>query len=293
MIWDELMTRDPVVAPMDSLDDWWTRHQAVAERIEASVDVALAAGFDADRVGYAFGSGYCAAGHALFSGTAGRRIALCATEEGGVQPGAIQTRLSEGRLNGQKRFVTFGSHAEVLLVVCSVGERDGRNLLAVVAIEPRPGVVIEPLPATPFVPEIPHAAVRFENVAVTPEEVLPGDGYSAYLKPFRTVEDAHVFAALLGMLIRIGRGSWTTGTVERLLACAAAVRELALADSSSRAVHAALGGTLKQCVEVIDALDFEAVDAATRSRWERDRRLLKVASSARTARLAAAWERLG
>ena len=36
---------------------------------------------------------------------------------------------------------------------------------------------------------------------VEPEEVLPGDGYLRYLKPFRTVEDLYVQAALLGCLL--------------------------------------------------------------------------------------------
>ena len=39
-----------------------------------------------------------------------------------------------------------------------------------------------------FVPEISHAEVELDRVKVSDADVLPGDGYDDYLKPFRTIE---------------------------------------------------------------------------------------------------------
>ncbi len=52
---------------------------------ETTVDRALAGGSAADRLGYAFASGYTEALRALVPGLTGV-AALCATEEGGNQP---------------------------------------------------------------------------------------------------------------------------------------------------------------------------------------------------------------
>jgi hypothetical protein len=73
---------------------------------------------------------------------------------------------------------------------------------------------------------------------------------------------------------------------------AVTVRALALSDPGSAAVHVALGGALSQARRVIAALDWTAVDAETRTRFERDRPLLGVAGKAREKRFEAAWRRL-
>lgn len=292
-----LLSAPPAAQPIDSFDGWWSRHRALAERFARPVDVALAGGFSADRLGYAFASGYAAAGHALF-GKSGRRGALCATEAQGAHPRHIHCALRRDpdgwRLSGEKRFVTFGQHAELLYVVCSVGHEDGHNDLRVVAIEPREGVVMTPLADTPFVPEIPHAAVHFKDVRVADHEIMEGDGYLRYLKPFRTVEDVHVHAALVGWLIQVGRGhsGWAPAILERLASIAMALREIARGDPSAPEIHVALGGTLAASASLVEGLDWSRVDEETRSRWERDHVLLRVAGTARDKRLVAAWRRL-
>jgi len=71
----------------------------------------------------------------------------------------------------------------------------------VVKVDPRaPGVTLTEMPPPPFALEIGHAEVRLDTM-VSPEAVLPGDGYDAYLKPFRTVEDVHVHGARLGWML--------------------------------------------------------------------------------------------
>ena len=83
------------------------------------------------------------------------------------------------------------------------------------------------MPATKFVPEVPHAQLQFENLKVKEAEILPGDGYDQYVKPFRTVEDIHVQAAVLSYLMREGqRLSWPQHWLERLSALLAALGKL-------------------------------------------------------------------
>lgn len=300
-ILEHLMQRAPTSLPLDTLEAWWSIHEATVGAFERPVDVAMAAGFAADRLGWAFGSGYQCAGEAMFGARArGRRTALCATEQDGVHPRAIRTRLERHGggwlLNGEKSFVTFGAEAVLLAVVASIGQSaDGKNMLKVALVEPGAGVHISVHDVGAFVPEIPHARVRFDGVALTDADLLPGDGYDVYLKPFRTVEDIHVHAALVGYLVAVARRhALSRHLVERLLASATSLRSLASADPSRPALHVALGGVLANTGVLLADMETEwpRVGAPTRERWQRDRALLDVAGRARGLRLEAAWKRL-
>lgn len=296
-ILDDLLEAAPVA--IDTIDRWWAVHRETAARYDAPIDAALAMGARADRLGWAFASGYQAAGASLFGAAAGERPgALCATEEGGAHPRAIATTLRADeagvlRLDGAKTFVTLGGFAERLYVLASEGEDDaGKKRLRIVAIDAsREGVRVEPLGTLPFVPEIPHASVRFERAVVDPDEVLPGPGWDRYVRPFRTVEDCHVHGALLGWLVGVARtANAAPEIVESALALAASVRTIALADPTSRATHRALGGVIRASEALIAESEpmWANVDTSTRERWQRDRALLAVAGRARGQRLEAA-----
>jgi hypothetical protein len=278
----------------DQLAAWWEMTAARRDAWSSTVDRAFAGGACADRLGFAFAGGYAEALRALVPTTTGI-CALCATEEGGAHPRAIQTRLDGGRLTGKKKWATIASHAEALLVVASIGnDPQGRNRLRVVRVPTGSrGVVLAPASAA-FVPEIPHASVEFDDVAVADADVLPGDGYDDYLKPFRTIEDIHVHAALTGYLIGVARrNSLPRETVDRLLALALATHAVATCDPKATATHLALAGVLdiaaNLVVEVETAWRALPLDAE-RTRWERDRALLMVAGKARAARRDKAWE---
>ncbi|AKQ67752.1 Acyl-CoA dehydrogenase [Myxococcus hansupus] len=288
---------------LDSIDTWWRQHESLASRFTASADLALAGGFLSDRLGFAFASGYQAAHRCLFpSLPADRTTALCATEPGGAHPNAIETRLVDTgsglRVSGTKTFVTLGTHAELLLVVASEGQdAQGRNRLRMVLVDAkRAGVRLNPLSELPFIPEVPHAELTLEDVAVAPEEVLPGDGYALYLKPFRTVEDCHVQLAMLGWLIQVGRRSgWPDDVREELLALAVMMRGLSQADPMADSTHVVLGGglalTKRAVLERCEPL-WASTDAITQDRWARDRVLLGVAGKVRAKRLVAARQRI-
>ncbi len=298
-----LLTTPPQPGSLLTLEAWWQQHLGLASRFQTPVDLALAGGFMADRLGFAFASGYHAALRCLFPRMPpDHRGALCATEAGGAHPSAIQTRLSGGeggplRLSGAKSFITLGTAADTLFVVASEGQDEqGRNRLRVVMIDSRrEGVHLTPMPPMPFVPEIPHAELELRDVAVSPDEVLPGDGYTRYLKPFRTTEDCHVHAAFLGWLLQVARRSgWPERVQNEALALAVTLRGLALEDPSSPAVHVALGGALELGRRLVSELEerWPQVDARTRELWERDKHLLSVAGKARAKRLEVARQRL-
>jgi hypothetical protein len=230
---------------------------------------------------------------------AGSVAALCATEEGGVHPRAIQTRLVEAaagyELTGRKKWGTVASAASWLLVVATTGEQAGVNRLRVVRVRPdAPGVTLHPA-TTAFVPEVPHAEVALDRVAASEADLLPGDGYDRYLKPFRTIEDIHVHGAITGYLIGvIRRCGLPREILERLLVQAAALRSLAQADPAAAANHVALAGVLDAGHELIAELEplWATPGDAEWARWQRDRPLLGVAGAARLQRRDRAWQQL-
>ncbi|WP_067858090.1 acyl-CoA dehydrogenase family protein [Nocardia shimofusensis] len=298
-VFDHLLTEEPG-APTASMNEAWQRCRAVSERFPDSVDAAVAGGFVADRLGYAFLAGYQAAIVALLPDLPrDRAYSLAATEEGGGHPAAIRTVLSERdgvwTVRGTKTFTTLAGLADRLVVVASRGTGpDGRNRLAAALVDvTEPAVTVADRPALAFAPEIPHAVVTFDDARAWP---LPGDGYTDLLKPFRTIEDIHVTAAALGWLVRVGRqADWPRPVLQRLLGIVAALRGLGGCRPSSSGVHVALAGIFDDAERLFGEIEplWARVEEQTRARWERDRPLLGVAGRARDLRLATAWRAVG
>jgi hypothetical protein len=265
---------------------------AQTQSFTPSIERAVALGAMADRLGHAFLGGYTAAITALDPSLGpDERGALCATESGGGHPRAILTTLENGRLNGTKHFVSGGSLATVLLVVAKIGEREGRPELRVARIGAnQPGVTVEQGAPLDFIPEVPHGAVTFKDAQV--EAVLEGDGYERYLKPFRTIEDLHIFGAVLGCLVANGRSAFPQSTTEQLLGVLSSIVSLGREDPRSPAVHLALAGVLTTSRALIDSLDLSGLEPGFRERFLRDRPLLQIAQRVREARRVKAWETL-
>lgn len=252
------------------------------------VDQAILGGAIADRLGYAFAAGYVAALRRLVPGLTGRAC-LCVTEQGGAHPRAIRTALdvSAGTITGTKVWSTLADRGDTLLVAASAGTTHERNDIRLVRVAATaPGVRFEPMPETPFTPEIPHFQVTFDATPVS--EVLPGDGYERYIKPFRTVEDAHVCVAALAHLVGVN-AAWTTPLLTQLVA----LRALALADPADPVIHLALDACITSMHAAVAGLDWSTVDPGVTARWTRDAPLLLVASRAREARATAARAALG
>jgi hypothetical protein len=260
----------------------------------------VVAGFFADRPAYAFASGYQEALQRLVPGE-GKRV-LCATEEGGNHPRAIRSLLEpdgdDWRLSGNKQWSTLGLHADSYIVFAGDGRSaDGRTRIAAVQVPAdRAGITRVPMAEPlPLIPEIVHARLFFDRVRVAPGERLEGDGYDCYLKPFRTIEDCHVFAALMSWLLQVARRArWPKDSIEQLIVALATAMAVADMDPGSAAGHIALAGLLERMHQLIEQCEpyWAQVDQVTRTRWLRDRGLMQIAGKPRARRREVAWERL-
>jgi hypothetical protein len=297
----QLPAAQAIARPCETVADWWPRHRAIAVEHPSTIQQAIVGGFVADRIGWAFASGYQAALRSLFPDAPYDKLcALCVTESDGNSPKAIKSTLKrvDGGwiLDGAKRWTTLGPEGSLFFVAArdeaATGERPSIKLAGIAS--GAPGVKIQKMPATKFVPEVPHAQLQFEDVRV--DALLPGDGYDLYVKPFRTVEDIHVQAAILAYLMREAqRLGWPEHWIERLSALLAALSTLSNMPPSNAETHIGLAGALRISAGLIEETQAfwlkSAADPAA-LRWQRDRELLTVAGKARELRTKRAWERL-
>jgi acyl-CoA dehydrogenase len=302
----EHLLRDDVrtVPSDDGIGAWWSRvHRDTAESAPP-IDHAIVAGFRADRCAGAFAGGYQAALRRLVPAGLPPHdiVSFCVTEPAGNSAKAIEARLTPRGggylLSGQKRWSTMAPLARVLLVAAHEGmDDDGRKRFKLVRVDAdAPGVTMRPMPPTTFVPEVPHAELEFRDVAVGLDAALPGDGYTGYVKRFRTIEDAHIRAAVLAYMLSVARRfRFPDAVKEALVAGIVTLRALALMDPDAAATHVALAGALAQDAELLARAEdhWHSVDPGERDRWRRDRVMFgAVAGRIREARRARAWERL-
>lgn len=132
-------------------------------------------------------------------------------------------------------------------------------------------------------------------VPVMDSELLPGDGYLRVVRPFRTVEDIHVQAAVFAYLIRQARlHGFPRNITERLAAVVASLRGLSIADPSTPEVHVAVAGALALSRAPIDELEklWSKTESPDHAYWERDRLVFTVGARVRGERLERAWRSL-
>ena len=283
---------------VESVPSWWQRHRELRDQLPEPVDLAVAGGFGADRPAWAFAGGYQAAIAQLLREPGEPApvlplVSFCATEEGGSHPRSIGCTLrprGEGGwwITGHKTFATLSRYAEEFLIVATTGQGTVKRPDLRVARLPasRAGLEVRPGPLLSMVPEIPHGVVHLSAAQVSDEELLPGGGYSRYLKPFRTVEDLCVCGAVLGWLLQLSlRFRWGEEIQEELLMMICATRSLCREDPATPAVHRALAGLLDAQRRLNERLPWTRVDETTRRRWMRDKPLMEVADRSREARL--------
>jgi acyl-CoA dehydrogenase len=287
---------------------WWLRQLALCAQHARPIQAAIAGGFAADRLAWAFCSGYQAALRALIPNLpADALVSFCVSESGGNHPRAIQTSLlpnpeltGQFVLDGHKRWTTLGPDSSLLLVAARIGgaAQDERVQLKLALVRrDAPGVSLRTMSEIRFIPEVAHAEVHLERVLIDERDLLEGDGYTRYVKPFRTIEDLHVHAAVLAYLLREARRlEWPRAWIARALANLYALCAIAQRDASSPATHIALAGALEIGAALVREAEpwWDAAGDDTASlRWKRDRGLLSVAASARAKRIERAWERIG
>lgn len=299
-----LLSPAAAAAECATIDAWWPRWRAIAAAHSRPFERAVAGGAAADRLGWAFASGYQAALRALDPTLPDEVMAaFCVTEAEGNFPRAIHTTLAkdgEGfRVSGEKRWATLGPDGGLFIVVAreAGGDAARPSLKAVKLASGAAGLSIDTMPSTAFVPEVPHARVRLEAVRVEPDEVLPGDAYLNYVKPFRTIEDIYIHSATIAYLGAEARArGWPRSWRERGAVLLVALEGLAALDPLAPQTHVALAGAFaigNTLIEDADALWEKSAADPGAQRWMRDRAISGIAAKARAQRLASAWAALG
>jgi alkylation response protein AidB-like acyl-CoA dehydrogenase len=292
MPWQQLLSPQARL-PVADLEAWYA---SLLERIghPAPLQLALLGGRLAATPGLAFLAGYQGALRALWPAAPWTLGALCVTENRSTRPADMSTRINALTLDGRKDFVTAAEAADWLLVAArEEGSGAPVQLALGVVRNGAPGVQIETLPALPLMPDISHGRLHLQGAHC---ERLPGDGWDDYVKPFRTLEDTHVLAALTAWLFGLGQESaWPQALQLRLLGLLAGCAEVARQCPSAADSHLMLAGLFAQFDSLRAELDaaFAAGDGHWAQLWQRDQGLLAIAGSARKKRLQKAQALLG
>ncbi|MFI8381948.1 acyl-CoA dehydrogenase [Pseudomonas sp. NPDC079086] len=291
MPWQQLLSPQPRL-PSASLEEWYA---SLLERLGpvAPLQVAMLGGRFAATPGLAFLAGYQGALRALWPAAPWTLGALCVTENRSTRPADMSTRISALVLDGRKDFVTAADAADWLLVAAREDEPGQPVQLAVgVVRNGAPGVRIETLPALPLMPDIGHARLHLDHALC---ELLPGDGWDAYVKPFRSIEDLHVLAALTAWLYGVGQdNAWPQPLLLRLLGLLAGCAEATRLCPNTPSNHLLLAGLFAQFAALRPDIDtaMTAGPAEWAALWQRDRNLLEIARTAREKRLEKALQTL-
>ncbi|TDL96187.1 acyl-CoA dehydrogenase [Stutzerimonas stutzeri ATCC 17588 = LMG 11199] len=293
MSWAELIGPLQPIAASAGLSGWYEALCGAAGDAD-SLGLAVLGGRLAATPGLAFLAGYQAALRALWPDAPAGLGALCATERRTLRPADMSTRWDGAQLNGSKDFVTAGDAVQWLLVSAREESVDEGPCLGLFLVEPAAaGVVLKQGPSLPIVPDIPHARLQLDGAPATR---LAGDGWSDYVKPFRTHEDLHVLAALSAWLYGVAlRERWPLGLQLRLLAILGGAAEVARLPAKEPATHLLLAAQLEQFAALQPELDSAMTHAGGHcaALWQRDRAVLTLARGAQARRLEQACSALG
>ncbi|MCF4998646.1 acyl-CoA dehydrogenase [Pseudomonas syringae] len=249
-------------------------------------ELAVAGGRRMATPGLAFLVGYQAALRMLWPSAPASLGALCATEQRSLRAADMQTRLTDLRLNGRKDFVTAGDAADWLLIAARSEEPGQTPRLSLAVVYPgEPGVRVEKLPALPLMPDVSHGRLHLDDAMC---ELLAGDGWDAYVKPFRSLEDLYVLSAMTAWLYGVGQDSgWPQALQLRLLALLAGCAEVSRQPPNNPAGHVLLGGLFAQFDGLKSEIDQALANGATEwaTMWQRDQAVMQMAATARAKRL--------
>jgi len=285
MPWKRLIGPLQPVAATSGLRDWYRGVCNGAPSTDA-FSQAVYGGRLATTPGLAFLAGYQAALRALWPDAPPGLGALCTTERRKLRPADMTTRCENGQLSGSKDFVTTGDAAQWLLVSArEEGAGESPRLGLFVIESAGVGVSLVAGPDLPIVPDIAHGKLSLEQAA---GRRLPGDGWSEYVKPFRTHEDLHVLAALTAWLYGIALPEqWPRPLALRLLGVLAAAAEVARQPANEPATHLLLAALLEQFAALQPEVDRALMESqgSWNAMWKRDRAVLGIARDAQARRL--------
>lgn len=284
MDWSSWLTTRHTL-PCSSLTQWYealcaqTSHQPIAQ--------ALWGGRLAVSPGLAFLAGYQAALRALWPQAPQGLGALCVSEQRKLRPAELSCRWQQGALTGCKDFVTAADQARWLLVAAREEGAEAAPRLMLAHVQGQSaGVQVDNLPPLPICPDISHGRLTLTQATGVR---LAGDGWDDYVKPFRTLEDLYVLAALAAWLTR--GVPQDDPLLNRLWALLLGLTEVSRHDPKQAATHVLLNSLFEQFFSLQSELD-KSLPAAALELWQRDKRLLDIGRSARQQRWARALELL-
>lgn len=263
----------------------------------------VVAALKADRLAWAFFSGYQGAIRAAFPGLVapGNAVALCVHETGRKVTEvttALELRNCIPHLHGQKSWALTGIEDLTLLVLAKRSDGPPKGIGSLVMVR---------LPSSSFgvswgvsrpqvvVPELAHSEILFDSVRLNPEHLVPGDGYSEYAKPFRVLEDVFVTGSTLAYLLAEAQSrEWSTRWCQRCISAISMLHACADLNPRDTRVHILVAGALSFASDVIRESEnhWQVEQAIAHNRWQRDRQILSQGKEARRLRAMRSWERL-
>jgi hypothetical protein len=282
---------------------WKTAYFELEGLFENSVDLSAAGGFMSACPAFMFASGYQSALRYLFgpASLTGKIASFAITETGGGSPSAINTIMElspDGALiTGEKSFLTMGLESDIYFTAASEGiADDGRKKIKLVRIEKgAEGARLEQF-ELPFVKEISHARLIMKGVRVTGDKIYVGDGYSSYIKPFRTIEDIHLFASVCGYLMRCTLlHKWPREIFEEAVVLHTALVQAGTASPSAPEIIITVSGVKQMLDSLIKKIEplWEKTGGPEADLWKRDSALFAVAKNVREKRSSKAWDESG
>ncbi len=187
---------------------------------KSPIEAAIIGGFMSQQFDFAFMAGYQAALDFMFPTIAPNKIkALCVSEAKGGHPKAIETTLVNNQVKGLKTYITAGTEVEEILILCKTNEViNGRPLLKMVHLSATTDNMELTNFELKFMKAIKHGKLKLDNVKIEDSQILEGDGFAKYTRPFRTLEDICIHTALHGMLLRQAIDSnWSAALRDKLV----------------------------------------------------------------------------
>jgi acyl-CoA dehydrogenase len=277
------------------LTDWYKAIRGDGLACVSEQYTSLYGGFFANSVGQAFVNGYEVAIQRLTGIDTRESIAaFCVTENKSTHPTSMLSCLTVDKkgnytLSGKKDFVTLAGDAKKLFVAVNFGvSAAGQKIIKLVEVNvASSGVSIQLLPELPFVPDVTHGVVNFDSVVIEASNILSGDGYSDYVKPFRWFEDINVFMSVSAYLFKLTLAfDWPEDAKVEMISLLTSLSGLHKMKADDPVAHIVMFNQTEALDKWLERYD-EAWNAVTEDVvlcWKRDIALLKIATRARKAR---------
>lgn len=300
---EQLLTPTIKQVKHTSMTQWHNHFITTTQRFSSTLEQAAMGGRYSHNMSFAFSAGYQSAIQSLFKPAKPMLASLCVTEKEGNRPKNIKSIMTKHnlnyQLNGTKSFITGANEATQLYIAVTtpcMNIANDRPVIKMISIPANTsGTVIKPSQTLPFVPDVSHGSAIFDNVNIASSEILEGDGYSLYVKPFRTHEDIHVLAATLGYRIAEALNShWSHKSIEAHITLLSSILSLSTDSFDEPTTHVIFSGCRNQFNSLIQQTDaeFELNNHEGYKDWLRDKALLDIASKAHQVRTERAWDQL-